>query len=710
MAPPLNPPVGGEKREPQVAVVPLDLIQVEDVGLGAANFDAWLQEISGGVVTLERIKTFAGGLPVVGNIMALVDALNDIARLATSEKRDPLDWVSLGINLIGMIPIPPGMAAARMTLRPMLFLVRQEMRQAGKMVLGDALIEILIGHLNATIVGTLDDFVSQAQGKLPGILEDAGALGEGVLFQIADGLESLVDPKLNAKADLLEAEQRVHATGDLWAYDPKAAIGNIFVAAAAVCVAAGKGAVNGAAEYLVPEAVKKEVGRQAKLLRDLAPQLRTQITGLADPGAQHSIAALLVTLEGAVVSWRARNGHGQSFNIKPGVTNQAKRRGGEGKLEAVQFEKPANALPNDLKDCACATTIGSISFAMGSESVSHTDFSLPGPFPIEWTRTYCSSLDAFDEDVVGARWITPFTTRFDLVGDGLVFHDADGRSQEFPLPKVKLFHFNAIENLTVVRLSKDRLLLMRGLEHRETYVRRGKRFVLINKMLPNGAGVMLHHEHQHDGRLVLSELVTYSEKDLNKVHLRLGTLIDDQGRLTGVWEVRDGDVKRQLCAYQYDDYCDLVLAQDENGAAWRYEYQNHLITRYTDRTNRGLNLQWQGTGPDAKAVREWADDGSFDTRLAWDENIRLTYVTDALGHETRHYYDSLGYTYRICHADGRSEWFFRDSAKNIIRHVHTDGSTDRYRYDKLSNLTEHTRADHSVMNYAYDDKSHLIKI
>ncbi|WP_456291887.1 RHS repeat-associated core domain-containing protein [Pseudomonas sp. AK106] len=710
MAPPLNPPVGGEKREPQVAVVPLDLIQVEDVGLGAANFDAWLQEISGGVVTLERIKTFAGGLPVVGNIMALVDALNDIARLATSEKRDPLDWVSLGINLIGMIPIPPGMAAARMTLRPMLFLVRQEMRQAGKMVLGDALIEILIGHLNATIVGTLDDFVSQAQGKLPGILEDAGALGEGVLFQIADGLESLVDPKLNAKADLLEAEQRVHATGDLWAYDPKAAIGNIFVAAAAVCVAAGKGAVNGAAEYLVPEAVKKEVGRQAKLLRDLAPQLRTQITGLADPGAQHSIAALLVTLEGAVVSWRARNGHGQSFNIKPGVTNQAKRRGGEGKLEAVQFEKPANALPNDLKDCACATTIGSISFAMGSESVSHTDFSLPGPFPIEWTRTYCSSLDAFDEDVVGARWITPFTTRFDLVGDGLVFHDADGRSQEFPLPKVKLFHFNAIENLTVVRLSKDRLLLMRGLEHRETYVRRGKRFVLINKMLPNGAGVMLHHEHQHDGRLVLSELVTYSEKDLNKVHLRLGTLIDDQGRLTGVWEVRDGDVKRQLCAYQYDDYCDLVLAQDENGAAWRYEYQNHLITRYTDRTNRGLNLQWQGTGPDAKAVREWADDGSFDTRLAWDENIRLTYVTDALGHETRHYYDSLGYTYRICHADGRSEWFFRDSAKNIIRHVHTDGSTDRYSYDKLSNLTEHTRADHSVMNYAYDDKSHLIKI
>ncbi|MGA9220473.1 MAG: DUF6531 domain-containing protein, partial [Pseudomonas graminis] len=601
MASPLNPPVGGEQRETQVAIVPLDLIQVEDVGLGAASFDAWLQEISGGFVTLERIKTVAGGLPVVGNIMALVDALNDIVRLATSDERDPLDWVSLGINLIGMIPIPPGMAAARMSLRPMLFLVRQEMRQAGKMVLGDALIEVLIGHLNATIVGTLDDFVSQAQGKLPGILEDAGKLGEGVLFQIADGLEKLVNPELNAKADLLEAEQLVHAAGDLWAYDPKAAIGNIFAAAAEVCAAAGKGAVNGAVEHLVPEAVKKEVVKQADLLRAMGPELRTQIKGLADPGAQNSLGSLLLTLDGAVVSWRARNGHGQSFNIKPGVTNQAKRRAGEGKLEKVQRETPAKGQPNPKINCVCAATGNSISFAMGSESVRHTDFSLPGPFPIEWARTYCSSLDAYDQDVIGARWITPFTTRFDCVDDRLVFHDSDGRSHEFPLPKVKLFHFNAIENLTVIRLSKDRLLLMRGLDHRETYVRRGKRFVLINKMLPNGAGVMLHHEHRHDGRLVLSELVTYSEKDLNKVHLRLGTLIDDQGRLTGLWEVRDGEVKRQLCAYQYDDSGDLVLAQDENGSAWRYQYQNHLITRYTDRTNRGLNLQWQGSGPDAKA-------------------------------------------------------------------------------------------------------------
>src|SRR5476651_138122 len=125
------------KREPQVAIVPLSAIDLQDVASSAAVFDAWLQSTSGGVVTLDRIKNVAGALPVVGNIMALVDALNDIITLSTSQKREVLDWVSLGINLIGVLPMPPSMAAARMSLRPTLFLVRQELRQAGKMLLGD---------------------------------------------------------------------------------------------------------------------------------------------------------------------------------------------------------------------------------------------------------------------------------------------------------------------------------------------------------------------------------------------------------------------------------------------------------------------------------------------------------------------------------------------------------------------------------------------
>jgi RHS repeat-associated protein len=697
------------KRETQVAIVPLSEIQVADVGRDAAKFDAWLQEISGGVVTLDRIKNVAGALPVVGNIMALVDVLNDIATLVKSEKRDPLDWVSLGIDLIGVIPYPPNMAAARMSLRPTLYLVRQEMKIAGKTLLGDALINVIVGHLNATIVGEIDDFVKTAKASLPEILEKSAQKGEEILNDLAMGLNAVVDADLNATESLNQAEKKISGVGGQLLHDPTKGISNIYGALCDVYKAAGKGVINSAVKLLLPEEAKKLVHEQTRLLKTMGPELRTQLKKLSDPAMPFSIGALLVVLAKAVEAWNLRNRRGLAGNVKVGATSKAKHRQGEGRTEVRKNEIPAEKKANPEKNGTCPGTCNSISFAMGSESLGHTDFSLLGPYPIEWTRTYSSSLDAYDQDVLGARWITAFTTRFDLVNDALLFHDADGRSHDYPLPKVGLFHYDAIENITVVRISEEQLMLCRGFERKETYVRRGQRFLLSGVVLRNGAGIMLHYEHRHGDRSVLSDLITY-QGDVTKVNLHLGTLIDDHGRLTGLWEIRDGAPQRQLCSYKYDAYGDLILAQDENGAAWSYQYQHHLITRYTDRTGRGMNLQWQGHGADAKAVREWADDGSFDTRLEWDESIRLTYVTDAHGHETWHYYDSLGYTYRIRHADDRSDWFFRDDAKNVVRHVRADGSSDRYSYDDRSNLLEHIRTDGTVVHFAYDDQDQLIKI
>lgn len=695
-------------RESQVAIVPLNTIDIKDVGRGAARFDAWLQSISGGVVTLERVKNVAGALPVVGNIMALVDALGDIVVLAKSKQRQILDWVSLGINLIGVLPAPPTMASARMTLRPTLSLVRQELRNSAKMLLGDSLIEVLIGHLNATIVGTIDDFVEQAKPKLAEILDNGGKLGQNAVNEIAKGLETVVNGKLDAKGDMKSASAKMSAAGGQLLHDPKAAISNIFGAAFSAYKAAGKGVANSAAKNLLPDSAKALVLSNTGMLRTMGVELRTQMNKLGDPAVQHSIGWLLQMLAGSVMSWRKRRAHGQGASVKPDTTSKTQHRAGEGRLEASSQQAPATHNCKTCKNGVMPGTVHSISFALGSESLSHTDFNLPGAFPLEWTRTYCSRLDAYDASEMGARWITSLTTRFDCVGGSLVFHDADGRSHDYVLPETGQTHYDAIENMTLVRVTDDQLLLCRGFERKETYLRRGQRFVLVGVVLRNGAGIMLHYEHRHEGMPVLSDLITY-QGDMADVRYHLGTLLDEHGRVKGLWLISDGVPQRQLCAYHYDSVGDLIQAQDENGAAWSYEYQHHLIRRYTDRTGRGMNLEWLGTGADARAVREWADDGSFDTRLEWDENIRLTYVTDAYGNETWHYYDILGYTYRIRHPDERSEWLFRDEAKNLIRHVHADGTTDRFIYDARGNVVEHLRADDSVLHFAYDDLDQLIK-
>ncbi|MFJ7886439.1 DUF6531 domain-containing protein, partial [Pseudomonas sp. NPDC096917] len=497
-----------QPREPQVAVAPLNTIAIEDVARSAAAFDAWLQSISGGVVTLDRIKNVAGALPVVGNIMALVDALGDIVTLTESQERELLDWVSLGINLIGVLPLPPGMAAARMTLRPTLFLVRQELRHSSKLLLGDALIEVLIGHLNASIVGTLDDFVTQAQARLAVILNDAGQLGEQAIAEIAKGLDALVDGKLDARGDVGAAANQLSHAGDQLLHDPKAAIGNLFGAAFSAYKAAGKGMANTATQHLLPEEAKAQVHRKTAELMAFSPELRAQISRLSDPRAVHSIGWLLHILANAVVTWRTRQSKGLSANVKPNTTSKAHHQASEGRLEVVNSQAKAKGNPNPTKNGACPATCHSISFATGSESLSHTDFSLPGPFPVEWTRTYNSSLDAYDHGVLGARWINAFTTRFERIDDGLRFYAADGRSHRYPLPNVGQYHHDPIENLTLVRSAADSLVLCQGFERKDTYVLHGQHYRLTHIELRNGAGVMLRYEHRHGDDSILSDVIT----------------------------------------------------------------------------------------------------------------------------------------------------------------------------------------------------------
>ncbi|MFF7108620.1 RHS repeat-associated core domain-containing protein [Pseudomonas sichuanensis] len=690
----------------EVAIVPLSDIHIEDVGRGAAVFDAWLRDVSDGYVTLERIKNVAGSLPVVGNIIALVDALGDVVTLAESDKPDPWDWVSLGINLIGVVPIPPSMAAARMSLRPMLFMVRQE----GKQVLGDALIEIIVGHLNADIVGSLDDFVSQAEDKLKETLTAAGGKGEEILNEICKGLDALIDGDLDSGKDLGEAGKKASKAADQLLHDPLASIDNIFDAAWSASKAAGKGVANMAASATISDEAKDYGHKQVAKLRVLAPQIKSEILKLGAASNPHSIEALRLILAASVALWRKRNPQLVDTNIKPNSTSTAQHQATQGKLETQREEAPPKNAANRCKNGPCTGTTRDINFALGSETLQHVDFSLPGPFPVTWARTYNSRLAELDDSSLGARWLTEFTTCIDVVDDGLVFHDVDGRSHPYPMPKLGKPHYDPIEYRSLVRTTETQIILTRGLERRETYERFGDQFYLVHIVLRSGAGAMLHYEHHFNGRPVLSDINTYEDNDPTKVHLQLGTLLDDQGHIQGVWQVVDGKPLRQLCAYHYDDQGDLIIAQDEHGAAWHYQYQHHLVTRYTDRTQRAFNLEWDGSSPKAKAIREWADDGSFETRLQWDKHIRLTTVTDAHGQQTKHYYDILGYTYRVKHPDGNSEWLFRDDRKNIIRHVHPDGSQDRFTYDERSNLLKHIRADHSVVHYAYDDHDQLIKI
>jgi len=711
------------EREPQTAVAPLNTIVKEDIAAASKAVDDWLRSFSGGYVTLERLTMVLGSIPIVGNIMALVDVFLDIINIVEKKAKDGVDaflnWVSLGINLIGLIPIPPSMAAARMSLRPTLHLVKQELKTAASN-LGEAIVTTLVGHLNATIMGELDKFIEGAIAKLDGILKDCADLADKIIDNLVDILRRVLGQKdLFTVGTPAAAETKVH--------DPKTqSTWNRMWGAAVRYSKQSANYVAKTAASQLPDGIAGRVNGVITQMLDFKRLLRGQLSRLADKEAQASIMWLLHKLRDALLHKKGK----RAAIVPPQAGAKAEKENPGTPLGHINKQADAQGT-GGCKNCPAPARKGaSISLSTGNESFTHTDFVLAAPLPIEWARTYASDLDAFDRSSLGARWITPYSMRVDVTTPtrgarqgqpSLVYHAADGRSHAYPVLAVGQTYFDPIEEVRVSRLSESLLALDFGKplpegeqsEWREIYEHvdsKQPHFRLVAQQAKDGMSIGLRYDHviAATGERVLSDIIS---KHGEAVMAHVGTKPDAQtGLVQSLWELKDGQVVRQLAAYTHDAERDLVAAQDEDGASWSYSYTHHLVTRYTDRTGRGMNLEYDGTGPDAKAVREWSDDGSFALKLEWDRNIRLTYVTDALGGETWHYYDIQGYTYRIIHPDKLQEWFFRDEAKNITRHVHTDGTTDDYTYDEDGNLQTHTRADGSRVHFEYDRQHRLTGI
>ncbi|AOI96871.1 hypothetical protein WS66_14060 [Burkholderia sp. LA-2-3-30-S1-D2] len=363
--------------------------------------------------------------------------------------------------------------------------------------------------------------------------------------------------------------------------------------------------------------------------------------------------------------------HEQSADVKAAGKSQAKKTRGQEGLEKTEAQAPAEgAGKSTCKACGVGASPASIDFAFGDETFSHVDFDLPGALPLVWGRTYRSRLSAYDNGELGARWITPYTTRIDVKNGQWIFRDAEGRSIDYPALAAGAVHDDLSENLTLSRLDDTWVTVAYGHDELHVYERRGDAFRFA--MQKDRAGNTITCDYDALDRL--ARLIDASGNVLAFEH-------DKHGRIVLIEHVLEGGARRALASYEYDANGDLVLAVDRHGNARTYQYHRHLVTRYTDRTGRGMTLEWDGAdaedNADAKCIREYADDGSLDLRLAWHPNIRLTYVTDALGQMTRYYFNIHGYVYRIVYPDGNQEWFRRDAHHNLVLHIHQDGSIEK---------------------------------
>ncbi|WP_228140723.1 RHS repeat-associated core domain-containing protein [Acinetobacter sp. TGL-Y2] len=711
----------------QVAVTPLNKLYAADVKSGMNKINSWLKKNTNNYVDLNTIKSVAGSLPVIGNAIALVDAVYDVIDISKKPSPSFFDWLNLGLDVIGIIPAPPTMATMRMSIRPTLNLVRQQ----AKGVISDTILVILSDHLNERIAGELDQFAAKAQPLVTGMMQNCGTKITAISNDFANGIQKILSGKVfSSTGNVKQAQKQLSKVSiSNLQRNTQATIGNAVDGVVNLWKAGVKENINTVAKgisFAVPASAKQPIQTVINLIRAFGKKAPQYLMSLADPKKAMSIAWLLNVLLQAALKFKAKNK--KTAAIKQSQVTEKKKQKPSGELEKTNNQAKAKANPNEQ---LCPVNLGGgkakvgtknhITFAMGTEFITHQDAVVPSIESFILNRTYASNLYPLDGGEFGARWLTPFTTRIVPQSEyieeteeksgyikhlsGLEYIGADARAIKLPKLKVGASFHNQTEDFYYTVVSDTVQMISYNKEEKHIFEKYQEGYRLATIEYKNGITIAVRYDHTLEEQSFISD-VLIKEKQKQLVHVAFQ--VNPQGRIDDVWLVEKGQLIRPLASYNYNEKGNLIEAITENGASFHYQYDHHLLTRYTDLTNRGMNLEYDGIEPTSKAYHEWADDGSSDTQLAWDENIRLTYVTDAYGEETWYYYDIDGYTYRIRYPNGLEEWFFRDDFARVTKHVDTDAAVTIYAYDEHGNIIEVTQPDDSTLYYAYDDKRQLI--
>ncbi|MDC4340229.1 RHS repeat-associated core domain-containing protein [Acinetobacter baumannii] len=670
------------KKQPAVELAVFNLNSVTDVAdlqMVASQVQRYLQVC--GNTSLEQIKSKAN-ITTVANIFALTGSVLDLMLFATDKKTGDAAvqrGALLAANLIGLFSEPSNEAHARMALRPMFGLMAECLyRENGKIKETD--IKRLGLHLNAMIAGDLENFLKETQAKLSSLLNSAATLGVTIL-------QSMATPATGINAGITTA-----AGASAEKRDPKLKFTNWAVPLIDLL---GKPSQANLTPKIQPNITSRLQHEATQAIAALGQALQQQ----ANASQKYTLAWLLQETLKAIQALENKG----NASVPVNQTGEYERHTKGDTLEFVSLQADAlNAPPCEGADSQSGK---SISYSIGAERVQHADFYLP-KIGFSFIRQYNSQMDELDQSMIGARWMMPFSNMIQKNAQGYLFIDSKGRKHQLPASITLETYEVPYEGITIQPLKNGDLILNFGgdwsFQFHQFSV--GQPYQLIQQFNEKT-------QEKIDLSYLIFEKVAYLQcVDFQLEHAKhqLKFAFNEQVKIMAVFL---DDNAEPLARYDYDTQGNLIKAIDQNGHTRTYEYNDfHQLTRYTDRTGRGQNIRYESTDAKAKAIEEWADDGSFHTKLKWHPRLRQVAVYDAYNVPTYYYFDLNGFTYRTRLADGRESWYSRDGQKRITRQIDFEGRETQQEYNDQDQLVKIVQPNGGVIRFAYDEQGNLVEI
>ena len=356
-----------------------------------------------------------------------------------------------------------------------------------------------------------------------------------------------------------------------------------------------------------------------------------------------------------------------------------------------------NATENDepvkegLNSDEAETSGEPISMVSGEEILQLTDYTLPGPIPFAWTRTYRSSRS--NDIGLGCGWTHSGSEYLELSQeDSKVFYiDQEGRKIPFNLPREKQRSKYLPEQFTLDRTSEKTFVLKKQGEPDRVFTQQGTSSKL--KLLQ-----LRHAAYRANTKGLLSDsndngfAINFSYNNKGQLTSILGNwgksfelkyTID--GKVSAVNLANKGNGSRKCVAeYSYDKNNDLISQRNAKGIGETYHYQNHLLVQRTLATGFRFYFKWDGNDKSAKCIQNWGDNGVYAYAFDWDPKNKRSKTTDSRGYTTEFNYDDYGHILEEIDNEGNRHTFNFDRGRKES-YTDPEGNITEYFYDVENN-------------------------
>ena len=349
-----------------------------------------------------------------------------------------------------------------------------------------------------------------------------------------------------------------------------------------------------------------------------------------------------------------------------------------------------------LKKSVCSVTGHPVDIATGKMFTDAVDFTLPGPLPLTWERTYYSTSPY--EGPLGHGWHHSYDMALTEQNDENVVgvRLPEGRSVCFHRPEVGDSSFDRAERLT---LHRD----VDGYSMRDTD---GLLYRFSQVVFDTGMQALTAVEDR-SGNVIEFAYDKYGHLEVmhDSCGRKLSVTTDPDGRIVEIKAPHPDEPNQtiSLVSYEYDLSHRLLEVRDALDQPMTFVYDGFLMVKETDRNGLSFYFEYDRADHDARCTRTWGDGGIYNHSLDYDVELQRTVVTNSLGQQSTHFWHESGLVYKAVDAYGKAvATVFNDFQQPDVM-LDELGLPTTFEYDERGNQVAVVNPDGSSLSINYNE-------